>query len=209
MQKTLFLFLFLMGAITAASGQQTWETIQIEGFGSIDLPPNMEVQSDTFRAAMAGQRGGIKAPPFTAVFQQKYLNIGHPNSLKTYAKLSVKTKMDTLGAYQKLADFHLSKSALEAINEKNKKESYDAASIAHFEILKWYPAKIASYSGYKVVTMRYIRKAENSPPALVEICYIYNNDRLHTLVFAYRLADESTWKPTFKQIKKTLKIKVQ
>lgn len=169
----------------------------------------MEVQIDRFRAAMEGKRGAVSAPPFTVIFQQKNLNIGRPDISDTYVNLRINSKIDTSGTYQKLSDFTLSKSALNAINEKNKSESYQAASRAKFEILKWYPAVVATYSGYKVVTMQYDRKKEGESPVTVEICYIYNYDRLHTLVFAYKMEDKRIWKPTFKKVKKTFKIDVR
>ncbi len=209
MQKLLLFTLIVLSTPGLAISQDAWETISVDGFGSVGLPPNMEVQNDRYRAAMEGKKGAVSAPPFTAIFQQKNLNTGRPDIPDTYVSFTIKTKIDTSGTYQKLTDFTLSKSELDAINEKNKKETYKVASLLKFEILKWYPAVVATYSGYKVVTMQYDRKKEGESPVAVEICYIYNDDRRHTLVFAYKLEDKKIWKPTFKKIKKSFKIDVR
>ncbi len=49
MHKLILIAVLILSSLVAARSQDGWTTIKIEGFGGIDLPPNMEVQGGAYR----------------------------------------------------------------------------------------------------------------------------------------------------------------
>jgi len=209
MHKLFLISVLILSSMVSARSQDGWTKIKIEGFGSIDLPPNMEVQGGAYREMSDKQKeiNGISASK--VIFQQKNLNNGSQSSLNTYARVFIRTEIGTVGEYQKLSNFSLNSSELKEMNDELKTEFYNSAASSNAAILEWYPATLSSLNGYKSATLGYKRKLGTNPPVLAMIYFFHNSNRLHVLTFEYRIADEITWQPTFEKIKKSLTINSQ
>ncbi len=209
MHKLFLISVLILSSMVVARSQDGWTTIKIEGFGGIDLPPNMEVQGGAYREMSDKMKeiNGISASK--VIFQQKNLNSGSQSSLNTYARVFIRTEFGTAGEFQKLSNFSLNPSDLKEMNDEYKTEIYNSAASGNASVLEWYPATLSSLNGYKSVTLGYKRKLGANPPVMVRFYFFHNYNRIHVLTFEYRIADEITWQPTFEKIKKSLTINSQ
>lgn len=209
MKKYICISILILSSFIVAKSQESWTTIKIQGLGSIELPPNMEVQGGAYRAIndKVKEINGISASK--VIFQQKNLNNGSQNSFSTYARVFIRTENGTAGEYKNLNSFSLTSSEIKEMNDSYKSEIYNSASSGNAEILDWYSAVMTSLNGYKCLTMGYKRKIGSNPPVLVKFYFFHNNNRMHVLTFEYRISDEDTWKSTFEKIKNSLTINAQ
>lgn len=209
MNKSIVVSIFFLLLVFTCQSQDTWTTIKIDRLGSIDLPPNMEIQGGAYRAIndKIKEINGVSASK--VIFQQKNLNSGTSKSFETYARVFIRTEKGTSGEYQKLKNFSLSASEVKEVNDAYKSEIYGSAAAANATILEWYPASMSTLNGYKCLTMGYKRKVGSNSPTLSTLYFFQNYNRMHILTFEYRIADASTWQTTFNQIKNSLTIKEQ
>lgn len=209
MQKIVLISILFLSLLTVGKSQDAWTTIKIEGLGSVDLPPNMEVQGGAYRAISdkIKEINGVSASK--VIFQQKNLNSGSKSSFDTYARVFIRTENGASGDFQKLNSFSLNASEVKEMNDAYKSEIYNSAASGNATVLEWYSATMSILSGYKCLTMGYKRKVGTNPPVLVKFYFFHNNNRMHVLTFEYRISDEETWKPTFEKIKNSLTITAQ
>ena len=50
MNKSIVASVFFLLLVFTCQSQDIWTTLKIDGLGSIDLPPNMEIQGGAYRA---------------------------------------------------------------------------------------------------------------------------------------------------------------
>lgn len=206
MNNIFLLLIFALATLNTAVSQNDWSTIRIQGFGKIDLPPNMEIQGGIYRTINEKLKEINGVSSSKVIFQQSNLNKGSISSFDTYARVFIRTETEYSGAYPELSEFSISPSELDEINAMYKNEIYTSAKRVNATILSWYPAEKNSLNGQKCISLGYKRKLGINPPVLAKIYFFYNYDRLHVLTFEYRIEDENIWKSTFRRIKQSINI---
>lgn len=210
MKKTiLFIFTSFVVIHSMAQNSSSLSTVNIDGFGSIALPTNMEIQGGSYKEISDKIKNINGVSASKVIFQQKGLNNRSKESFNTYGRVFIRTESGSTGQYQKNASFTLSSSDLTKVNDQYKNEIYSSAKSNNATIQEWYPAKMSSINGYKCVTFGYVRKVGANQPVSVQLYFIQNYSSVHTLTFEYRIADEDKWKSTFEKCKKSLTIKIQ
>jgi hypothetical protein len=183
-----------------------WVRIKVENLGTIDLPPNMEVQGGSYKEIMdtIKEINGISASK--VIFQQKNLNSFDKNSFNTYARVFIRSEIGTSGDYKKLKTSTFSQAELTELNNSYKSEIKLAAASSNAKVLEWYQAKQSTINGMTCVTFGYKRQLGSNPPVKVTFYIFHNYDRMHTLTFEYRIADANVWESTFDKILKSYRI---
>jgi len=212
--KSIFALFFLCSNIISAqtiplppqSLEQGWERIKVENLGTIDLPPNMEVQGGSYKqiTETIKEINGISASK--VIFQQKNLNSFDKNSFNTYARVFIRSEIGTSGDYKKLKTSIYSQTELTELNNSYKSEIQQAAASSNAKVLEWYQAKQTNINGMTCVTLGYKRQLGNNPPVKVTFYIFHNYDRMHVLTFEYRIADTNVWESTFDKILKSYRI---
>lgn len=178
-----------------------WQIINIEGVGSVKLPPSMEIQNENYKNLMNKVLDINDAESSKVIFQQKKLNSLNKSSFTTYARVIIKKQ---LGDYKNIKN---ESTQIEADDYNNiaKNEIEEASAKSNTIILKWYPATITTLNGYNAITFAYKRQIDNNTPTISETFIIQNNTKLHILIFEHRL-DNNNWNQIFENIKTTIKI---
>lgn len=214
MKKSIFIFTvcFLSGIIFAQIPQENkellknWKRINLENVGNIDLPPNMEIQGGNYKKIMEKGKAEYGISASKVIFQQKDLNKLNQNSLKTYARVFIRTEQGSNGDYQKLKTGKITVTDLESLNSSYKNEIQQSASTANAKILEWYTAKKTVVNGMNCMTLGYKRQLGENKPVKVSMYLFQNNDRMHILTFEYRISESKEWEPTFENILKSYRI---
>lgn len=203
--KNLYIILFCcLCSISASSQETTFSTVKIEGFGSIGLPSNMEIQGGVYKelSDRIKEINGVNASK--VIFQQKNLNSLDGNSMQTYARVFIRTETGATGDFKKISEA-LTQAEADDVNSTFKSQIESEAPRANAKVLEWYKATISTLNGQNAIKYGYKRQIGTNKPVLVEVFMLQNNDRLHIVTFEYRL-DDNNWSTTFASIKKTVKI---
>lgn len=178
-----------------------WQIINIEGVGSIKLPPSMEIQNENYKNLMNKVLNISDVESAKVIFQQKNLNNLNKSSFSTYARVIIKKQ---LGEYKNIKNI-LTQNEADDYNNIAKNEIEETSAKSNTTILKWYPATITTLNGYNAITFAYKRQIDNNTPTISETFIIQNNFKLHILIFEHRL-DNNNWNQIFENIKTTIKI---
>lgn len=183
-----------------------WKRINLENFGNIDLPPNMEIQSGNYKRIMEKGKAEYGISASKVIFQQKNLNKFNQNSFKTYARVFIKTEQGSFGDFQKLKTCKITAADLESLNNSFKNEIQQSAINGNAKILEWYSAKKIIVNGMTCITLGYKRQLAENKPVKVTTYLFQNNDRMHVLTFEHRISESKEWEPTFENILKSFRI---
>lgn len=203
--KLLYSILFLLVFNFAATSQENkFSTVRIEGFGSIGLPSNMEIQGGVYKelSDRIKEINGVNASK--VIFQQKNLNNLDGSSMQTYARVFIRTEKGVAGDFKKLSE-SLTQPEADEINSTFKSQIESEAPRANAKILEWHKATTSTLNGQNAIKYGYKRQIGSNKPVSVEVYMLQNNDRLHIVTFEYRL-DDNNWSTTFTSIKATVKI---
>ena len=94
----IFIFCFIDTIIFAQIPQKNkellkdWKRINLENVGSIDLPPNMEIQGGNYKKIMEKGKAEYGISASKVIFQQKDLNKLNQSGLSTYARVFIDRK---------------------------------------------------------------------------------------------------------------------
>lgn len=184
--------------------ESNWQRVQIEGVGSIDLPPTLEIQSGNYKVMADGIKkvSGLYANSFVA--QQK----GIGTSSSKYARVIVRTTKGSYGDFDKLY-FNINDYSASDISELNlmyREMLTSNFSANNILITKWYPLIVEKVNGMSCVHISYIRKLSTNPAVLVNLYVFHNNDRMHELTLSYRVDDSYYYKSDFEKILKSFRI---
>ena len=171
-----------------------WERIYINDVGRIDLPPTMEVLSESDEITVSGAR--IIKSSFIAL--PKSLN----NEGSKYARIDLATDYDSSVDYLPL-DLDLSvlnqdqiKSVEIIAHELNKslKQNFETiCSIADVKLISWIPLKALNINGmFGFHTFFKMQYPDGSFILQHTYCF-HNNDRMHTLHLSYRESESDYW----------------
>ena len=183
-----------------------WTKVNLENIGYINLPPNMEIQGGNYKKMMEKGKAEYGISASKVIFQQKELNKLNENSLKTYARVFIRTEQNSIGYYQKLKTGKITASDLQSLDNSYKNEIQQSALSANAKILEWYTAKKTTINGMNCMTLGYKRQLGENKPVKVTMYLFQNNDRMHILTFEYRISDGKEWEPTFENILKSYQI---
>jgi hypothetical protein len=206
MKNCILLILVVSAIALPCRGQDTWTTVRIEGFGSVELPPNMEIQGGAYRELDKQYREIHGAPAAQVVFQQKNLNNFDPNSFKTYARVCIRTIIGEVGDFHALYDFDIPDSEISEINDFFKTDIYENLPKLDAIVLEWNDAIKILVNGFVCLKFNYRRKMKTNPPVDVTQYFIQNYDRFHIVTFEYRIVDSEIWKSNFDRVKNSLTI---
>lgn len=178
----------------------------IEAFGTIILPPEMEIQSGNYKIVNDKLKEIIGIESSNVIFQQIGLNNFSKNGFSNYARIMIKTDVSNSGTYPNLDNLTISKKELKEIENEIKSELINSLSAINTEITAWYPISKETIGNYTALKVSYDRKLNNNPEVEVEQYMIFNNDRMHMIIFSNRIEDNYVWKPIFDNVKMSIDI---
>jgi len=179
-----------------------WKKINIENIGSINLPPEMEIQDGDYKEIHDKEFEIMGFSTNNIIFQQKGLNDFLEDSFNNYARVMIKTIISTPNSYDYLTDkFDATKSELEEFDNLAKNEISEK-----IKIVKWYPSEIILLNNMYGVLTTYDRQISNNPVVYVMMYQFQNNDRLHSITMSYRKEESEQWSTIFEKIIKSLNI---
>jgi len=204
MKKLLLFTLLILWILLSYSQEPKQSMVKIEGFGSIGLPSNMEIQGGVYKelSDRIKEINGVNASK--VIFQQKNLNNLDGGSMQTYARVFIRTEKGGAGDFKKLSE-SLTQTEADEINSTFKSQIESEAPRANAKILEWNKATTTTLNGQNAIKYGYKRQIGSNKPVLVEVYMLQNNDRLHIVTFEYRL-DDNNWSTSFTSIKATVKI---
>lgn len=192
--------------------QRGWDRIMIDGIGSIDIPPEMEVQSQEYKAFTREITDG-KVDEYLAEFgesfrditiQPKGINDIFP-SIEYYSRVLLETDIGKEGDYLLLTqNSNVNQNFVEMLGEQQRiiiEENVDM-----FRILEWYEPRIEIVNGMFTIKTSYLRQMGSNPPVYVEMYNFQNYDRQHRLTFSYRMKEKEIWEPLFAKMKSSFRI---
>jgi hypothetical protein len=189
--------------------KEDWERIYIDGLGSFDLPPTMELQKGPYKEITSTYRTLMGVPDdYQLIAQQKGLNKFGEEGFKRYARLMIRTEIGRSGDYEGLY-WDISDLSREDILELNNlaKNGIQADFLnTGLKLIEWYPLRVEKVNGMSCIHVAYKRQMNQNEPVLVNMYYFQNNDRMHNITLSYRLSEESYWKSDFDTILKSIRI---
>ena len=180
--------------------------VLIEAFGSITLPPEMEIQSGNYKTLTDKLKEILGIESESVVFQQKGLNDFNKDGFSTYARIMIKTITSSPGTYPDLKKNKLSRKDLKDIEKELKDEIENSLSPMNIFITKWYPVATEDIDNFTSVKVRYDRQLGDNPEVEVEQYMIFNNDRIHIMTFSNRIEDRNEWTSVFDDVKLSILI---
>jgi hypothetical protein len=208
----IFIFCFIYDKIFAQIPQKNkellknWKRINLGNVGSIDLPPNMEIQGGNYKKMMEKRKAEYGISASKVIFQQKDLNKLNQSGFSTYARVFIRTEQGSSGDFQKLKTGRITNSDLESLDSSYKNEIQQSAITANAKIIEWYTAKKTIINVMNCMTLGYKRQLGENKPIKVRMYLFQNNDRMHILTFEHRISDRKEWEPTFENILKSYRI---
>lgn len=194
-------------ADTIKSVYEGWTKYEIDGFGEITIPPEMEVQKGKYKEMGEKFRkmNGLDGPQI--VFQQSGLNDDETDAKSSYARVIIKTVVEKPGDYEKLNNLYAPKSELEEANDIMKEKLGKTMKKQGMDLVEWYPIEIKKVNGVPALYSSYVRKSVSSPSNVyVRMFQFHNYDRLHMITFSYRISEKEKWSNIFDNIISSIKI---
>jgi hypothetical protein len=193
--------------------KKDWARVEIDEVGTIDLPPLMEIQDETFKARISEYQEGIsessriRLDEHKIVFQQKGLNQTAPNSTKRYARVIIDlTKGKPNDFYplnQKIVMSEKELSNLDTDIRNNLIKSFEKTELV---LVEWYPTRVVEINGMDAIKVSYTRRMRTEPLVLVDIYRFQNNDRMHSLTISYRLTEKDYWHASLTELLNSFRI---
>lgn len=184
----------------------------IDGIGSIDIPPEMEVQSQEYKDFVREITDGkvddylaeFEEGPRNITIQPKGINDISP-AVEYYSRVLLDTDIGKEGEFLLLnQNSNVNPNILNMLNEQQRISTEQ--NIDYFQILEWYKPSIEIVNGMFAIKTSYLRQMGSNPPVYVEIYNFQNFDRQHRLTFSYRVKEKELWEPLFSKIKSSFRI---
>lgn len=203
MKNILTLLMLLFS--TSLFSQSNWETINISNWGSIKLPPSMEIQEGTYKKLLDEVKKEFSVNSDRVIFQQKGLN--DFGSFDTYARVIIRTDYANPDDLPKLNEVNFSQSELDELNLMYKQEIMSVSKKMNATLQNWTSLKVVKLNGVNCLYFNYTRQIINKPSTFSEFYIFYNYSKQHTLNIEYRINDKSKWEPELTKCKSTFKFK--
>ena len=183
----------------------TWELINLSNWGTIRLPPLMEVQSGLYKKIVDEAKKEYMVEGDRIIFQQKGLNSF--GNFDTYARVIIKTLTGSPGDFPKKGELSATAEELSELNSSYKQDILKVCKSMNAQLIKWTDLKISTLNGYKCLYFNYSRQISGKPSTYSEFYIFFDYDRQHSLNIEYRIADSSTWQPELEKCKSSFRIK--
>jgi hypothetical protein len=202
---------FALLSLTILSFKSTEEVIEIDYFGEIMLPNEMEIQAGKYKEyseSVITKIYGNTDNHQKFVLQPKGLNQTKEYDFKTYARVVIDTYNGTEGTYKLLSKNR--NIGQEDINTYNNNFQYQLETLwpkMNVRLIKNNETKITTINDYFCTKHSYVRQLESSPTVYVEVYRVQNNDRVYLIQFSYREQDANMWKPIMEKVNMSIKLK--
>ncbi len=200
-----FIVLFLLFCSYTLNSSEGWETIQISNWGSIKLPPSMEIQSGDYKRFVDDIKRQLIEEVDRVVFQQKGLNKGE--NLDTYARIIIRTDKGHPGDFPDLSQFRLTEQDLREFNLYVMQEAELMLNQTNSDIISWTDLTTSFLGGRKIFYYTYTRTAPGLSPVHSEVYMIFNDNMLHTVIFEYYTGHKSKWAEVLEKSKASFRVK--
>jgi hypothetical protein len=165
-----------------------WIRIGVGNVGSLQYPPTMEIQNDSYRSI-----SGAPSPGYNNIILQQYgLNQMTPDGRSRYARVIFNTKNSDFGIslYDNLS---FTQSELSEINDSAYNSTVQELAKINNRILTWEPVKVININGVDCLYQNYKRQMSNNPVVTVYSFTFFNNRYMHTLTVSFRDSERSYW----------------
>jgi hypothetical protein len=194
----------------ASKTETGWDKIEIQGVGTIDLPPILEIQGEKFKK-LKEERGknfsSIVISEPKLVLQPKGVNDFDQNSLKRYARVILDFVDGNPGDFSRLTDkLQFNSQEFTELNNDFKQQLTDGFKGTELRMTKWYPVKIVEINGMQCININYERVLREEAPVVVNVYRFQNYDRMHSLTISYRASEKGYWDDTLNKVLKSFKI---
>jgi len=192
MKKLIFLFFLSVGYVNSYA---QWANVEINGVGTIDMPPTMEVQEGLNKKIYeqySKTRTTRTLPKI--IFQPKGRNNRADSSFQRYANIQI-TAVLLSDSTDIGVDFDYSK-----FSQEDKKLIYDGfkAEVSTYpsnvKIFELYPltfVKINNISYYRVGLKRQL---DNNPPVIAYTYKFFDHKKAFDIVISWRENEAKYWK---------------
>jgi len=194
---------------------EDWKRIYIEGVGTIDIPPTMEVQSglykeiiDPLRPEIMREMGFASNSNYDIIIQQKGLNELTEIGYQRYARVMIDTDIGNVGDFDTLT-FDIEEYSVSDIIELNnivRSSMVTGMAGTGLKIVNWLPLKFETINGMSCIHISYVRQLNNNPTVFVSLYRFQNVDRMYTLTLSYRQNEEEYWKDDFEILLNSFRI---
>lgn len=184
-----------------------WERVELSGIGSLDIPPNMEMQTDK-TGIISKLYDDFNIPPGSIVFQQRGLNENEPESFQTFARVTIQTVTGNTGEFSSLY-FPVplyQTDELKDIDTQFKASTINGHAKLGIKVLDWYPPSLKTVNGMSCMYYGFTRQLNNNPVVLVHYYMFQNIDEMYILTLSYQLEKEDIWKTDFEKILDSFRI---
>jgi len=192
-----------------------WKRIYIEGIGTIDIPPTMEVQSgiykeiiDPLKPELMRSMGIVSNPNYDIIIQQKGLNDLESSGFQRYARVMINTDIGKMGDFDTLY-FNINDYSASDIRELNnlfQSSTTSGFSGTGLKLVNWVPLKLEKINGMSCIHISYTRQLNNNPAVFVSIYKFQNVNRMFTLTLSYRQNESDFWSGDFNIILDSFRI---
>jgi len=193
--------------------QDEWQRVNINGIVSIDLPPEMEIQGEEFKAitkelrSIHGNKYNIEFSESELIFQPLGVNAGDVESLGKYARVMYEASEGNPGDYQKLTErIVLSNMELIELNKELKMQFTENFKRTPIQITEWYPIQIIEINGMSALLISYKRQLGDKPYVHVKGYQFFDDDKIHSLTLSYRITEKELWEHNLNLILKSFRI---
>jgi hypothetical protein len=179
-----------------------WHRVNIDGVGTIDIPPTMEVRTEDLQDYINDTFENTAYVPFDFTVQTSGMNQGISET--HYARILFNTIVGNKGDYESLT-FDISEYSKSDIAEL---DNLLRQQIAPDELSQtWYPVKLEQVNGMSCIHVQYSRQgAVNASPVMVNKYLFHDIDRMYSLTFSYRLSEAQIWKDDLEHSLSTFRI---
>lgn len=193
--------------------QKGWQRVKIADVGSIDLPPEMEIQGEEYKAmtkelnSMQSKLYDIEISESELIFQPKGVNSLDKDSLSKYARVLYETATSNPGDYQKLSEgITVTDAELLELNKELKLQFTEGFKKTPIRIIEWYPIQIVEVNGMSALLISYKRQLGDKPYVHVESYKFFDYDKMHSLTLSYRIIEKEIWEHQLNSILKSFRI---
>lgn len=184
---TIWVIVFESTAFAAVSFPG-WIRIGIGDVASLQYPPTLEIQNDSYRSI-----SGVKSPGYNNIILQQYgLNQLTPDGRSRYARVMFSTKNSDFGI-SLFDNLSFTQSELNEINDTAYNGTVQESAKINVKILAWNPVKVININGVDCLYRNYKRQMSNNPIVTVHSFTFFNNHYMHTLTISYRDSEKSYW----------------
>jgi len=183
-----------------------WLRIEIAEVGTIDIPPEMEVQSDSQYEAIRDLYGnwsderGATSPGDIIIIQPQGQNKLDASAQELYARVIVGTRIVDPGD---VAGLH---TRFDATKDELRDLSNSMRAGLPATILEWSEPAVATVNGMQAIRFNFELQLADHPPVRVQSYLFQNYDRVHNLILFHRTSEMNKWSSDLQRVLKSFRI---